>query len=197
MSSPTVGDAVVDDGPPESRDPDGDDLQARLERTPRGRALISVVIVVLLGTVLVTTMPDSITKRGLQHVTAPIANVLGLDQGWAVYAPSPRQQSTYLQARVLERNGTTTVYPTPFHGGLAEYWDYRWQRYADTLLNGPDNRARWAPYALWVADQDRAAGHDPTVVTLVNISAVSQPPGSPSPRTPWNEHAFFSIGVGR
>ncbi len=174
----------------------GPDLQERLERTPRGRALISVVIVVLLGTVLIINMPDSITKRALVHAAAPVANVLGLDQGWAVYAPGPRRESTYLEARVLERDGTTTTYPVPMQHGLAEYWDYRWQRYADTLLNGPDNKPRWAPYAEWVADQDRAAGHSPTVVTLVNISAVSQPPDAPAPRTPWAEHPFFSIGVG-
>ena len=194
MSSPAEGGSDLDDGPAAPRH---DDPQARLERSPRGRALISIVIVVLLGTVLVTTMPDSITKRALQHGTAPIANALGLDQGWAVYAPSPRQESTYLQARVLDRDGTTTVYPTPFQGGLAEYWDYRWQRYADTLLNGPDNRVRWAPYARWVAAADRAAGHDPAVVTLVNVSAVSRPPDGGPARSPWVAHAFFSIGVGR
>ncbi len=167
----------------------------RLERTPRGRILISVVIVVLLGTVLIINMPDLITKRALLHAAAPVANVLGLDQGWAVYAPSPRQESTYLEARVLDRDGTTRSYPVPMQHGLAEYWDYRWQRYADTLLNGPDNRDRWAPYARWVADEDRAAGHSPALVTLVNISAVSQPPDAPAPRTPWTEHPFFSIGV--
>jgi hypothetical protein len=173
-----------------------EDLQERLERTTRGRIVISLVIVVLLGTVLIINMPDSITKRALLHVAAPIANVVGLDQGWAVYAPSPRKISTYLEARVLERDGTTTTYPVPLSDGLAEYWDYRWQRYADTLLNGPDNKPRWAPYAQWVAARDRAAGHSPTVVTLVNISSVSQAPDAATPRTPWNEHPFFSIGVG-
>ncbi|NMO88638.1 hypothetical protein [Actinomycetospora sp. TBRC 11914] len=187
----TDSETRVEDGPDET-----EDLQRRLERTTRGRVLISVVIVVLLGTVLVVNMPDSITKRALLHAASPVANVLGLDQGWAVYAPSPRKESTYLEARVLERDGTTTTYPVPMQHGLAEYWDYRWQRYADTLLNGPDNKPRWAPYARWVADQDRAAGHSPTVVTLVNISSVSQPPDAPTPRTPWSEHPFFSIGVG-
>lgn len=167
----------------------------RLEGTARGRVLISVVIIVLLGSVLIINMPDLITKRALLHAAAPVANVLGLDQGWAVYAPSPRQESTYLEARVLDRDGTTRSYPVPVQDGLAEYWDYRWQRYADTLLNGPDNRDRWAPYARWVAEQDRATGRSPALVTLVNISAVSQPPDAPAARTPWAEHPFFSIGV--
>jgi hypothetical protein len=183
------------EAPPERDEQDGPDLQERLERTPRGRALISVVIVVLLGTVLVINMPDSITKRALAHAATPAADVLGLDQGWGVYAPAPRGVSTYLEARVLDRDGTTHSYPVPMPVGIAEYWDYRWQRYADTLLNGPDNRDRWAPYARWVADQDRAAGHSPALVTLVNISAVTQPPDAPEPRTPWTEHPFFSIGV--
>jgi hypothetical protein len=175
---------------------ESEDLQERLERTTRGRALLSLVIIVLLGTVLIVTMPDSITKRALLHAAAPVANVVGLDQGWAVYAPSPRRESTYLEARVLERDGTTTTYPVPMPHGIAEYWDYRWQRYADTVLNGPDNTPRWEPYAQWVAGKDRAAGHSPTVVTLVNISAVSQAPDAPNPRTPWAEHPFFSMGVG-
>jgi hypothetical protein len=184
------------EAPPASDEQDGPDLQERLEGTPRGRILISVVIVVLLGSVLIINMPDSITKRALVHAAVPVANVLGLDQGWAVYAPSPRRVSTYLEARVLDRDGTTRSYPVPLPAGLAEYWDYRWQRYADTLLNGPDNRDRWAPYARWVADEDRDAGHSPALVTLVNISAVSQPPDAPDPRSPWTEHPFFSIGVG-
>jgi hypothetical protein len=174
---------------------DEQDLLERLERTPRGRILISVLIVVLLGTVLIVNMPDSITKRALVHAAAPIANIIGLDQGWGVYAPTPRGISTYLEARVLDRDGTMHAYPVPMPLGPSEYWDYRWQRYADTLLNGPDNKDRWAPYARWVADQDRAAGHSPALVTLVNISSVSQPPGAPEPRTPWTEHSFFSIGV--
>jgi hypothetical protein len=184
------------EAPPESYEQDGPDLQERLESSTRGRALLSVVIVVLLGTVLIINMPDSITKRALMHAAAPVANVVGLDQGWAVYAPSPRRESAYLEARVLERDGTTTKYPVPLSLGLAEYWDYRWQRYGDSMLNGPDNTPRWAPYARWVADQDRAAGHSPTVVTLVNISAVSQAPDAPAPRAPWAEHPFFSLGVG-
>jgi hypothetical protein len=175
---------------------DEQDPLERLERTTRGRVLISVVIVVLLGSVLVINMPDSITKRALAHVAAPVANVLGLDQGWSMFAPTPRTESAYLEARVLERDGTTHTYPVPMQYGLAEYWDYGWQKYAEALLYGPDNKLRWEPYARWVADQDRAAGHSPTVVTLVNISAVSQPPNAPAPRTPWAEHQFFTIGIG-
>jgi hypothetical protein len=174
---------------------DEQDPLERLERTPGGRVLLSIVVVVLLGSVLIVNMPDLITKRALVHAAVPVANVLGLDQGWAVYAPSPRQESTSLEARVLDRDGTTQSYSVPLQHGLAEYWDYRWQRYGDTLLNGPDNRDRWAPYARWVADQDRAEGHSPALVTLVNISAVSQPPGAPVARTPWAEHLFFSMGV--
>lgn len=172
------------------------DLQERLESSPRGRALISVLIVVLLATAAIVNMPESITKKALNPVAGRVANVIGLDQGWAVYAPAPRRVSSYLQARVLDRDGTITVIPAPITAGLSEYWDYRWQRYADSILNGPDNVPRWAPYARWIADGQRAEGRHPVVVTLVNISAESQPPNAAAPRNPWVERQFFSIGVG-
>ena len=172
------------------------DLQERLESSTRGRALISVLIVVLLGTVAIINMPDSITKKALEPGAGRLANVIGLDQGWGVYAPTPRRVSTYLEARVLDRDGTTTVLPVPITAGLAEYWDYRWQRYADTLLNGPDNTPRWAPYARWIADGQRAKGRHPVVVSLVNVAAATQPPGAPVPRAPWAERQFYSVGVG-
>lgn len=175
---------------------DEQDLQQRLESSTAGRAAISVLIVVLLGIVAIVVMPDSLTKNALVPVAGRVANVIGLDQGWAVYAPAPRRVSSYLEARVLDRDGTTTVVPTPITSGLSEYWDYRWQRYADTLLNGPDNVPRWAPYARWVADQQRAQGRHPVIVSLWNISAESQPPSAPTPRTPWAARQFFSIAVG-
>ena len=71
---------------------------------------------------------------------------MGLDQGWAVYAPRPAGSATYLEARVIDRDGTVTVRSIPLSHGLAEYWDYRWQRYGDTLINSPGNDTRWAPY---------------------------------------------------
>ncbi|WP_433802070.1 hypothetical protein [Actinomycetospora sp. CA-084318] len=175
---------------------DEQDVQERLESSTAGRAAISVLIVVLLGIAAIVNMPESITKNALAPVVGRAANLIGLDQGWAVYAPTPRGLSTYLEARVLDRDGTTTSVPIPTTTGVSEYWDYRWQRYGDTLLNGPDNKPRWAPYARWVADQQRAQGRHPVVVSLVNISAQSQPPGSPVPRTAWVERQFFSIGVG-
>ncbi|MDL5160204.1 hypothetical protein [Actinomycetospora termitidis] len=172
------------------------DLQERLESSTGGRITISVLIVVLLGIAAIVVMPDSITKRAIVPAVGRAANVIGLDQGWALYAPTPRGLATYLEARVLDRDGTTTAVPIPITTGLSEYWDYRWQRYGDTLLNGPDNRPRWAPFARWIADQQRSAGRHPVVVTLVNISAQTQPPAAPIPRTPWVERQFFSIGVG-
>lgn len=175
---------------------DEQDLQERLESSTAGRAAISVLIVVLLGIAAIINMPDSITKNALVPVVARAANVIGLDQGWAVYAPAPRRVSNYLEARVLDRDGSTTVLPAPITTGLSEYWDYRWQRYSDSILNGPDNKPRWAPYARWIADQQRAQGRHPVVVTLVNVFSESQPPSGATPRGPWTERPFFSIGVG-
>ncbi len=178
-------------------DPDGeqDDLQLRLENGLGGRVAISVLIVVLLGSVMIINMPTSVTRNALLAVAGPVANVVGLDQGWGVYAPAPRRVSSFLEARVTDRDGSVSARPIPIQHGLAEYWDYRWQRWGDALLNLPNNNERWAPYCLWVADQERAAGRHPAKVSLVSIAAETLPPGPGPERAPWAEREFFTLGV--
>jgi hypothetical protein len=172
------------------------DVQQRLERSRWGRIAISALIVVLMGSVLVINAPQSITKRALMIAAVPIVNVTGLDPGWAVYAPAPRMVSYYLDARILDRDGTVSVRSIPLSRGLNEYWDYRWQRYGDTLINSPGNDTRWAPYCRWVAAQERAAGRHPVTVTLRTIASQTLPPGPGPERAPWGARDFYTVGVG-
>ena len=140
-------------------------------------------------------MPDSITKRALVHAAAPAANVVGLDQGWAVYAPTPRGVSTYLEARVIDRDGTTRSYPVPMPAGLAEYWDYRWQRYADTLLNGPGQPRPLGP--VRPVGGRRGPGRRPLPRSRDTREHLRGDPAAGRPRAPEpvDRAPFFSIGV--
>jgi hypothetical protein len=193
--APAADRGVADEHLEKATPADEVDVQLRLENSAGGRVVISLLIALLLGSVLVINMPASKTKDALIVATGPVVNVLGLDQGWAVYAPAPRRVSAYLEARVTDQDGTVTVRPIPIQHGLAEYWDYRWQRWGDTLLNGPENRERWAPYCLWVANEERAAGRHPAKVALVSIAAETFPPGPGPERAPWAEREFFTLGV--
>lgn len=188
--------STVDDHPGRTGTDDEVDVQERLERNRWGRVAISVLIVVLMGSVLIVNAPESITKRALMTAAGPIVNVMGLDQGWAVYAPAPRMVSYYLDARVLDRDGTVSVRSIPLSRGLNEYWDYRWQRYGDTLISSPGNDSRWAPYCRWIAAQEREAGRHPVIVTLQSIASQTLPPGPGPERAPWGSRDFFTLGVG-
>ena len=180
----------------EADDGEKPDLQARLEGTANGRALISLLVALTLAAIVVVNMPGSVTKDRLLTYAQPYVNALGLDQGWAVFAPNPRGQSAFLEARIVFRDGTTASRPLPIQHGLAEYWDYRWQRWQEQLLFGAEGKTQWAAYCRWVAARERDAGRDPVSVSLVSTAADTLPPGPGPDRKPWGQKMFYSLQVG-
>ena len=61
--------------------------------------------------------------------------------------------------------------------GITEYWDYRWRKYGEQLWRKRTAERERVAFAGWIADQDRAAGHEPVRVTLVRENRQNLPPG--------------------
>jgi hypothetical protein len=194
MSRPSEGSTVADDPPTRSED-ERRPFSERLERSRTGRILLGVFLAATLVGLLVINAPASVTKRGLMTVAGPYLSALGLEQGWGVFSPNPRPFSLEVEARILDRDGTTRVAPITADRGLGEYTDYRWQRWADRMATGPDNQAMWAPYCQWLAAQERDAGRHPIRIALVNHRADTLPPGPGPSHGPTTEREFFAIGV--
>lgn len=177
-----------------SVDGDADDAPA-LSRGKR-LGLSALIVFVLLG-MLASVAPRSQLREELRDVTRPFLLASGVDQGWGVFSPSPPTTTNEVVARVDRTDGTVGVYPMEGGIGITEYWDYRWRKYAEQLWRKRTAERERVAFAGWIADQDRAAGHEPVRVTLVRENRQNLPPGPGPDEGTWREIPFFTTPVSR
>jgi hypothetical protein len=128
----------------------------------------------------------------------PYLNATGLDQNWRVFAPNPRQTSLRVEARVRYADGSVATWRPPGGGALVgAYWDYRWRKWLENVVQDANREVLWRPAAAFVAREMRRPGHDPRTVTLIRRWQRLRPPGSPGPDArPWKSYRFYSYTVG-
>lgn len=162
-----------------------------------GRRLgISVLIVLVLLGMLASTAPRSEIKNGLVDLTRPFLYATGLEQAWGVFAPSPPRTTNHVVARVERTDGTVGVHPLDGGDGITEYWDYRWRKYGEQLWKKKTAERERVAFAGWIADQERADGHEPVRVTLTRSSYTNPPPGGAAGDAgTWREIPFFTTPV--
>jgi hypothetical protein len=170
----------------------GLDLQHRFEASRIGRPAISAFVVAVVATVAVANFPMGAAQRRAAEVTQPFANALGLDQRWRMFAPIPRNEVLYLEARVRHADGTTTVWRPPTEGPLVgAYRDYRWRKLVEHAVPGGDTWPRlWPALARYAA---RREGARPVSVTLVKRSADVLPPTRGGGLTPFREQPYYTL----
>lgn len=109
-----------------------------LAETHSGRRLLSVVIVLLLGAMLVSNLPDSEVRAQLQHLERPITDVTGLSQNWALFAPAPRSTFLRLRAEVERADGTVEEWMPPVGDRIFGVMrTYRWRKWSNAVV-APD-----------------------------------------------------------
>ena len=167
-------------------------MQAKLESSPVGRALISLVVLAAVVVVLVVNSPNSLIKTWLlDHGVARTLRLTGLDQNWGVFS-DVRRLSVYVEGRVDDADGSAAVIELPHRPGLAAFADYRWHKYGEQLRLD-DNSRLWEPYARLLADRERARGRTPVRVTLVRRFADTLPPGPGPERKDWTRFTFYTL----
>jgi hypothetical protein len=160
----------------------GAHIQERLESRGAGQLLISAFIVITLAAVSITNLPDSRLRQDAAPVANRYLNATGLDQSWNVFAPEPRRQSIAFEARVRFADGSFAIWRPPAGSRLAgAYWDYRWRKWLENVIQDAHREMLWRPAALFAADQVQRSGHRPTKVTLVRRWRDLRPPGSRRP----------------
>ncbi|HEY9303863.1 MAG TPA: hypothetical protein VIO95_06200 [Mycobacterium sp.] len=121
----------------------------RFEASRLGEAVISCVVVVVLITGVVWSLPDADIKRRLTHVLQPVASAAGLEQSWRMYAPEPLQRLEFLEVRVTMANGVQRVWTNPRGDRvLGAFTWYHWQKVKENVVHDPASRAG---VAHWVA----------------------------------------------
>ena len=173
----------------------GAGLQERIERSPAGRAAISLVLVVVLVVVIVMNGQKSTLRDEVVDATAPVINAIGLDQSWGVFAPNPRNVSLDFFARVRYEDGTTETWRLP-HGGplLGDYWDYRWRKYLEYLVQDPWADQTHRQFSTYIAREVHRDGRTPTRIVLVREKRAVRP-GQDPPMSDPREEAYFSFRV--
>ncbi len=169
-------------------------MLARAESSGIGRLLISAFVVVSVVLAFVVNMPASTVRSKIVGATHPYINALGLDGGWAVFAPDFRHQTLELEARVTYADGSQVIWHRPVGGDVfGAYWDYRWQKWMERVTS-PDYRdALWAPAADYIARQEARPGTRVAAVTLIRRTFGLEAPSATGPaRTPWRQSAYYT-----
>ncbi|WP_433786148.1 hypothetical protein ACQPX6_05920 [Actinomycetospora sp. CA-101289] len=162
----------------------------RLDETPWGRRLLTVFLLVTVVAIAVSVMPASAIRNSALTVAGPFLLATGLDQRWGVFAPNPRQDSSFVEARILDVDGTTTTWTAPPTSGVPDYWNYRWRKYVEQLWGGNTRVEERHAFATWLVENQRAEGRHPVRVELVRRVAETLPPGPGPAQGPWREEVF-------
>lgn len=171
---------------------DDDTMQARLERDPLGRALLSGFLLLVLGALLVSNLPSSELKREAMPAFEPLIDATALTQNWNLFAPDPRNSTLRLAARMTYPDGVTLEWHQPESDPIiGPYRAYRWRKFANNLLS--DRRSfLWPDVIAWLAREHRRDGHAPERVVLLRQYYFAPAPGSGDrTRPPWREDVLY------
>ena len=175
-------------------------LQERIESSRAGRLLISAFVVTLVGGMLAFNLPDGGIGERAAKVAAPYANALGVGQSWTMFAPYPRNEVLFLEARATHADGSVSTWRPPSRGALiGGYSDSHWRKYVEHAViraeSNPDGwRQLWEPLARYVAREETRGASPVTSVTLVKRSGAIRPPGTSGPeRAVLSDEAYYTL----
>ena len=167
--------------------------QERLEAGRWGRAVISAFVIFTLAGTLVWNLPGSYLRDRLVPVFRPYFNAVGLDQGWDVFAPDPRDNTSELSARLDYADGTELTWHIPKGNPVfSSYRTFRWQKWTE-FVTLTDEHELWEPAARWLAASHRRNGELPVQVTLTRDWYGTTQPGTPIRPPAWHHDQLYVL----
>lgn len=143
--------------------------------------MISGLIVVVLITGVVWSLPDAEFKRRLTPVLQPIASAAGLEQSWRMFAPEPPRRQEFLEVRVTMADGVQRVWTNPRGDRVvgAFAW-YHWQKVKENLVHNPASRVG---VAHWVVHRLTGRAEHAARVQMILRTELLPTPGTDGPPT--------------
>jgi len=169
-------------------------MQERLESSSRGRAVISLFVIVVVASIVASSM-ISVWPKGspLRHDLALLA-LVGLDQRWDIFAPDPRRRVVDVRARISYADGRVETWRPPqgppVVGG---YWDGRWRKWMDSAMVFGPRSELWPGLATWLARERGESGRQPVRVTVVGRYYDQRRPGATPLGGPWRNLVVYSL----
>jgi hypothetical protein len=123
----------------------------------------------------------------------------GLFQGWDMFAPSPRNINSYIEAVVIFNDGRTQTWRFPRLEQLSfvqRQFKERYRKFGENVQNDA-NSILWPDVARRIARLHNNPSDPPTIVLLVRYWSEIKPPSASGTyhAEPWHAHIFFEYGV--
>ncbi len=151
-------------------------IRPRLQSSRFAEAGISGLVVVVLLTGVVWSLPDAEVKRRLAPVLQPVASATGLEQSWRMYAPEPPRRQEFLDVRVTMANGMQRMWTNPRGDRvLGAFAWYRWQKVKENVVQDPASRVG---VAHWIVHRLTGAGERAVRVQMILRTESLPAPGT-------------------
>ena len=142
---------------------------------------------------------DSPLIANFRDLIRPYMLWSGLFQGWDMFAPSPRNINSYLEAVIIYQDGRTQTwnFPRMEKLGFSERdFKERYRKFAENVQNDA-NSALWPDVARRVARLHKNASNPPALVLLIRYWSEIKPPGTGGTYhpEPWHANIFFEYTV--
>ncbi|MGA7622274.1 MAG: hypothetical protein WB630_23910 [Candidatus Acidiferrales bacterium] len=122
----------------------------------------------------------------------------GLFQSWDMFSPVPKVTNAYVEAVVLYKDGSTSLWSFPRMDLLSateKYSQERYRKFAEVLLDDR-NSPLWPDVARYVARMpDICAHHPQKILLVVRWSDIVAHDDGTFTRSPWDAHVFYSYDV--
>ncbi|MFN2537861.1 MAG: hypothetical protein ABR549_06865 [Mycobacteriales bacterium] len=164
----------------------------RIESSPAGQAVIAAFCALVVLAVVAWNLPAGRPHDRAVRALGPVAQGLGLEQDWALFAPEPRSFGVAVHATLTYGDGHTRRWDPPHNGiVITPYRNYRWQKYVERL-RADDYAGLWDPTARWLA---RTYGPDVVKVVLTRTFRDVAVPGDGKPRPAAGRYDFYTLDL--
>jgi hypothetical protein len=141
--------------------------------------MANAMIVAILAVIVLFNLPASAITRELSPAVNAIALPLGLDQNWALFAPTPPTRQENVEVHVSMAGGAVKTWTLPRSNRVFGVpTSHRWRKLKESLLTKPEIRP---DFVAWVVRRLTAEGDRPVRVDMMLRTEDMPPPGSDEP----------------
>lgn len=131
------------------------------KRSRLSEGLISILILAILATALLSSVPGSTVKNVAAPVLGPVTRAAGLDQNWGMFAPNPPKVSSLLEVHVVMSDGEHKIWRPETDDSMPGLY---WRKVKEEVIRRKEFRAG---LVSWVVRKVTEQGETPARVAMI------------------------------